>query len=255
MTGCDLVYGLSGRIGPDASDVDDLDAPLAIDAPEPCTMFSDSVVVSSDTMLLHETTAGNCDPSIRNGRYNNINLGQPGFGTTRSRILLQFTLTSEMLAALQPDGGFTEATLTLSLKPISCPGACPSTAIGLSIHAANNDWNEGETNTNTGAGWCMRKQGSMLTTTMWQVRGGDGEMDRSMMALANVSLTQPEVDGDQLVITTTPTPAIIQDARSWVVGNQLSLLLIPTAPTGTLYVKAREHSGGGGARLTIKSCR
>lgn len=250
LTGCDLVFGLSGRIGADAADLD----ADTIDGPMPCTMYSESVVATADTMLLRETD-GNCNPSIRRGAYDNINLGQPASANTRSRILLRFPLLPEMLAALQADGGFIEALLRLPLKPEACPGPCPSTALDFAIYAAHNDWNEGLETGYVGASWCARKQLAGLPAILWEMQGADGPSDRSTMPLGTFAITQPEADGDALVVSATPSAMVLQDARTFLDGPQLSLLLVPTSTAGTLYVKAREDTAGGGARLTIRSCR
>lgn len=250
VTGCDVVYGLGGPIDADAAQVDAPD----IDSSMPCIMYNHTVTAVADTMLMRDS-AGNCNPSIRLGRYTNINLGQGASADTRSRILLRFSLSSDMIMALQPSGGFMEASLTLPLKPVACPGPCPSTPLDFSIHAAHNDWNEGEESGNIGAAWCARKQLVPGVQELWTVEGADGTDDRSMMSLGDVSVDETQASGDELVVTATPSPPVIENARTWLVGSELSLLMVPRGTaTGTLYVKAREASGGG-VQLTIKSCR
>lgn len=219
-----------------------------------CTMFNDTVTANADTMLMRETD-GNCNPSIRLGTYNNVNLNQQR-GGAGSRLLLRFTLSNDMLAALQPGGGFVGATLTIPLKPAACPGPCPSTPVDFSIFVAHSDWHEGQESGHVGTAWCARMQTAQIQVP-WEVPGADGANDRSMMSLADVSLSAQQADADELVLSATPSAVALEEARSWLLGSQLSLILIPEpTSTGILYTKAREDSiNGGGAQLTITSCR
>ncbi|GEM_PF-3849436 len=255
MTGCDLVFGLGDRIEIDAPPGPD--TPPEIDAPPPCTQRSSSVVAVADTMLIRDN-AGACDPGNRFGGYSNVNLGQMATASTRSRILVRFALLPEMVEAFTPGGGFESGTLTIPLKPDACAAPCPSSEIGFSVFAANNDWNEGQNTGNIGAAWCMRKQlGGPGTGTMWDVQGADGDADRSMVSLADVTVTAAQAQVDRLAVPVSLSPAQVEEARGWITPTQqFSLLLVPTTTTGTLYTKAREDSqAGGGMQLTITSCR
>lgn len=254
ISGCDLVYGLGDRVAPDAPP--EVDAPPDIDAPPPCTRRTASVVAVADTMLIRDN-AGACDPGNRFGGYINVNLGQPASASTRSRILVRFALLPEMVEAFAPGGGFESGTLTIPLKPDACAAPCPSSAMQFSIFAANNDWNEGQNTGNIGAAWCMRKQlGGPGTGTMWMAQGADGATDRSMVSLADVTVIDIEAQQDRLFVPIDLVASQITEARNWIDGMQLSLLLVPTTTTGTLYTKAREDSqAGGGMQLSITSCR
>jgi hypothetical protein len=257
IAGCDLVYGLEERVATDAApEADAAIEPDAPDAPPSCSMFSATVVVSADTMLIRDNT-GNCDPSNRQGAGPNVNVGQPSM-LTRSRVLLRFSLTDEIVDAIAPGGGFTGGTLTLPLKPDACAAPCPSTALGFSIFAANNDWNEGLPTGHIGAAWCVRKQLSTAPGTPWQMQGADGVMapnpDRSATSLADVTITPAVAMQDEIEIPFGLAPGAVDDLRMWVSSQQISLLLVPTTTTGQLFIKAREAAGGG-AQLTIRGCR
>jgi hypothetical protein len=248
-SGCDLAFGLGGRVEPDAAPIDVLAD--ALDA-TPCTESTGTVVALEDTMLIREAN-GECDPSNRFGTFTNVNIGQPASASTRSRVLLRFSLTSEMVTALT-GGAFVRAELVLPLGPLACAGACPSTATGVAIYAVHNDWNEGANTGHVGASWCMRKQ---PPTTMWEMQGGDGVTDRSKLALVEKMVTTAEAAQSEVAIPFDPAAGALEDLPRWITpSQQLSLIVIPTTTTGTLYTKAREDSAnGGGARLSVTACR
>jgi hypothetical protein len=248
-TGCDLVFGLGDRIEPDAAP--EIDGPPEIDAAIPCDRSTSTVVAVADTTLIHD--ADTCDPSIRNGEYRNVNVGQAS-GATRSRILARFVLLPEMVDVLQ-SGAFESAALAMPLKPNECSGPCASAAISLSIHAANNDWNEGETTGNIGAGWCMRKQLAGPGTGMrWTVDGADGADDRSSLPLATMTMTAAQAEGDVLDVPIVPGPALA-DLSNWLVGTRLSILVVPSGATGTVFTKSKDDPQNGGMQLRVTTCR
>lgn len=254
LPGCDLVFDLRGRSTvDDASVVDAMPDP---DSPPPCTPFAGTVNVLADTTLIHDP-GGNCDPSIRFGTYINANVGQTGGAGTRSRVLLRFDLTPAMVDALAPGGGFTSATLMLPLKPNACSGPCASEPTGVSVYPVINAWNEGTSpSTHDGAGWCMRQQ-SGGSSTSWLAPGADGIADRGAKPLGDLAVDATLAAADSLTIVlgaSQESLEAIHDLGPWREGNQLSLILIPTPPVGTLFTKAREDASGG-AQLTITSCR
>lgn len=254
LPACDLAFGLRDRSAPDDANV--VDAMPDPDVPPSCTPFSDTVNVLADTTLIHDT-GGNCDPSIRFGTFINANVGQVGGMGTRSRVLLRFNLTPAMVDALAPGGGFTSATLMLPLKPNACSGPCTSAPTGVSVYPVTNTWNEGTSaSTHDGAGWCMRQQ-SVGSSSTWQAQGADGIADRGAKPLGDLAVDATLAAADSLTIVlgaSQESLMAIQDLDAWLVGNQLSLILIPTPPVGTLFTKAREDPSGG-AQLTITSCR
>lgn len=172
-------------------------------------------------------------------------------------MLLRFSLTDEMRTTLQPGGGFARGTLTLPLKPVACPGPCGSSVLGLSMFAAHNDWNEGLATSYNGVAWCARKQTQQTSpqTVLWQTPGADGVADRGRESLGDTMLTQAQADADTLELPFGESAAAVAEIAGWIDGSQLTILVIPTTMTGTLYVKSREHPGGGGAQLSITSCR
>lgn len=242
VTGCDLAFGLGDRVAPDAA----LDAP--VDDAIPCTQMSGTVVAIADSMLIHDNT-GECNPANRFGAFTSATLGLNAGQGTRSRLVLRFSLTDHMITTLTPSGGFVAGTLRLPLEPDACAAPCPSTGLGFSIYPVRNQWNEGSDAPRDGAGWCMRQQ-SGAAGTPWGVPGADGAEDRGTVSLADISLADAQVQGDSVSVALSTVDGVMP----WLDGRQVSLLLVPTAP-GTLFTRTHEDSLGGGAELTITSCR
>jgi hypothetical protein len=254
MTGCDLVFGLGDRTEPvvDAAVEIDADAPVVIDAEIPCQRTTGTVVAIADTTLIPDP--GTCDPSIRFGDYRNANIGQQSAGG-RSRILARFSLLPDMRLGLSGNG-FESATLAIPLKPLECSGvACVSAPITLTVYAATSRWNEGLSTGNIGAGWCMREQFGPGTGMRWVADGANGVgTDRRGQKLVEITMTAAQAAGDTLEIPLAPSAAFA-DLANWYDDAQLSLLVVPSGPAGTVFTKTKEHPGGGGIALQVTTCR
>jgi hypothetical protein len=204
-------------------------------------------------MLLHDA-GSNCNPSIRFGASSTINLGQVGGGNTRSRVLLQFALTSDQIAAIGT-GAATAASLTVTIRAsgIDCSGTCPNAATTFDVRTARHGWNEGATGPYQGAGWCNFNQSAMGNGAPWQVAGADGPLDRGsiVLATADVGLVQASTAGPvEIPIGLDATR--LAELVDWTAGSRLSLLLIPTGG-GSLFLHSRESSPDS-AQLTLQRC-
>lgn len=240
--GCHVVFELAPPPPPgevDAAGVTDAEAPT-VDAPPdapPCTPRAfPPVTVIADTMLIDEND--NMNPSIRRGADDIINIG-----LEQSRVLLRFALSPVMLERLEPGvPGPASALLTISLRPNDCPGGCTNGPTSFQVHAATNDWLEGNGMTYNGAAWFARRQVSSSDPARvdWQLPGANGPLDRNPARLGgDVMVANPA--GGPLSIPLPLSDVAIAALRERVAGSQLSLLLVPIAG-GTLFLRAREDS-------------
>ncbi|HVK85118.1 MAG TPA: hypothetical protein VM513_13470 [Kofleriaceae bacterium] len=245
LGGCQLVFGVEptvtepiGDAGADGASDDAGDGRVCTSS-TPYTMQ-----VIEDTFIVPDNTS--CNPSIRFGTFENLNVGQNDL----SRVLLRFQLPKEVVSQLQQGLPLDDARLSLAVSDLGI-----SSELELAVYPLTNEWNEGFPMTvYSGASWCNAIGVDAGTQTPWNANGADGFGDRGQIPLGGRTILAIETMPNNVVDVKLPA-ARISSVGNWVSTDKgyLSLILVRTSATGTLFLQAREANQIP-ARLEMRVC-